>query len=247
MFRDDYKSCFDDIKGDKALLEKILKNREAVPRKTKVIKMHRNVISAAAAVFVLAMAGFMYNTGMLDGFLPSDNNEIVITEKTEDAKSVETKEKAIEEKIQKDNIIEEEKEEKVFTADVDKNVEVNENQTENINEDVSVASAEEEQAVNMSARMLVAEPTEYKGLSVFKEGIEEITEKYDESEKKFSYTDLEETKKVEITYCDELPAFEEENTGGDVLEYIGETSTGYVKITAFGISEEYMSEIIESL
>ena len=246
MFRDEYKACFDDIKGEKAVLEKILKNNGTTKRKTNVIKMHRNVISATAAVFVLAMAGFMYNMGMFDGFLPSENNDVVITEKTENAKSVETKEKAIEEKIQKDNIIKEEKEEKVFTADVDKNVEENQKQTESVNEGISVASTEEGTAVNMSARMLVEEPTEYKGLSVFKEGIEEITEKYDETEKKFSYTDFEETKKIEITYYNEMPAFDDENAGGDVLEYIGETPDGFVKITAFGITEEYMSEIIES-
>lgn len=263
MFRDDYKACFDDIKGDKALLEKVLKSRETVPKKTNVIKMYRSVISAAAAVFVLAMAGFMYNMGMFDGFLPSDNNEIIITEKTADVENIQAGEKT-----QEDNIIKEEKfeekaladggetalktakEEDAVITDVETDVieEKNENQAENINAGVSSASLEGEYTMGDSAsRIRGLETIEQKGLSVFREDIEQSTEKYDEAEKKFSYTDIEETKKVEITYYDEMPAFNDENAGGDVLEYIGETSDGYVKITAFGISEEYMSEIIESL
>ncbi len=242
MFRDDYKACFDDIKGDKALLEKILEKSKEAPRKTKVIKFNKNIISAAAAVFVLAMAGFMYNMGMFDGFLPSDSNKTVVTEEIVDVENM----KAIE-NVQEDSIKEEKTEEKSFTADVKKGVDVNENQAENVNEEISVSTTEEEPSADMSVRMMVLEPTEYKRLTVFKEGIEELTEKYDEAEKKYSYTDFEETKKVEITYYSEMPEFEDENTGGDILKYIGETQDGYIKITAYGISEEYMSEIIGSL
>ena len=82
MFRDEYKACYDDIKGDKALLGKIMEKSKEAPNKTKVIKFNKNIISASAAVFVLAIAGFMYNMGMFDGFLTSDNKKIVITEKT---------------------------------------------------------------------------------------------------------------------------------------------------------------------
>lgn len=104
MFKDDYKNCFDSIKGDRQLLKTILEKADAEPVKVVRFKHIYRYAASVAAVFVLAGTVFLFNNGLLsydepatdktdaplqssynteDSKAPSDDTGIVAEENTE--------------------------------------------------------------------------------------------------------------------------------------------------------------------
>ena len=65
MFKDDYKNCFDSIKGDRQLLKTILEKADAEPVKVVRFKHVYRYAASVAAVFVLAGTVFLFNNGLL--------------------------------------------------------------------------------------------------------------------------------------------------------------------------------------
>ena len=65
MFKDDYKNCFDSIKGDRQLLKTILEKADAEPVKVVRFKHIYRYAASVAAVFVLAGTVFLFNNGLL--------------------------------------------------------------------------------------------------------------------------------------------------------------------------------------
>jgi len=66
LFKKQYKACFDDIKGDYALLEKILKQADTPKyKRIKFNRIYKYTASIAAAIVVVVSSAYLYNTGVL--------------------------------------------------------------------------------------------------------------------------------------------------------------------------------------
>lgn len=71
MLREEYKACFDEIKGSEKLLEKILSNAENVQstkniRHIKLVKFTKYAGAVAAAFAVFVSSSFLYNNGLFE-------------------------------------------------------------------------------------------------------------------------------------------------------------------------------------
>ncbi len=76
MLKNKYKACFDDVKGEPALLEKILGMAEDTSKDLKRIKLlsvTKYTASVAAAAVVVVSAAFLYNSGLLEADVVKEN------------------------------------------------------------------------------------------------------------------------------------------------------------------------------
>ena len=84
MIKSKYKACFDDVKGNPELLEKILSRAEEVSensKRIKLVRMTKYAASVAAAAVVVVSAVFLYNNGFLEQNVVEKNvNEVKITD-----------------------------------------------------------------------------------------------------------------------------------------------------------------------
>lgn len=77
MFKNEYKKCFDDIKGDRELLSAILEKADTMQKKRIPFRRIYSYATSCAAILVIVSAVFLFNSGVLksDSTRPADNTK----------------------------------------------------------------------------------------------------------------------------------------------------------------------------